>query len=697
MASDTSTASAQTLLIELGCEELPPLALAGLVDALATGIRGGLEEAGLHFGEVLPWATPRRLAVQITRLDPRQPDRDVERLGPAVAAAFDKAGHPTRAASGFAGSLGIEVSELSRIDTDKGERLGHRYTQPGETTAALLPEILRRAVDALPVPKRMRWGASRVEFSRPVHWLVALYGSEVVPCEVLGLSADRLTRGHRFHCPQSITLDHADDYLAQLESPGYVIADMFRRRDMIIEQVRGQARELGATAVIEEELLDEVVGLVEWPVALTGRFDERFLAVPRECLISSMQANQKYFHLLDADNNLMPAFITVSNIESRDPQQVIEGNERVIRPRLADAAFFYDTDRSRPLASRIEQLASVVFQKELGTMADKSARVSVLARAIAERIGADTANTERAAELSRCDLVTEMVLEFPELQGVMGMYYARLDGEDDAVADALYQQYLPRFAGDDIPAAATGQALAIADRLDTLIGIFGIGQRPTGTRDPFALRRAAIGVLAITVGAELDLDLRELLGLAAQQHDRIDAAAPLVDEVLDYMLDRFRSRATDAGMSAETFLAVRARPVSHPFDFERRLHAVHAFSHRDEAQALAAANKRVANILAKQDEAPADVDRARLVEPAERALFEAIEGKRAETAPLIANRDYASALDALAELKAPVDAFFDDVMVMSDDDALRRNRLALLAGLQGLFLEVADIAQLGQS
>ena len=698
MAANNAVASTRTLLIELGCEELPPGALAGLVDALALGVKNGLRDAGVQYGEVLPLATPRRLAVSITRLAEYQPDQQIERLGPAVAAAFDKEGNPTKAAQGFAGSLGLDVSELSRLETDKGERLGHRYTQPGEATTALLPAIFQRAVDALPVPKRMRWGASRVEFSRPVHWLVMLFGDEVVPCELLGLESGRTTRGHRFHYNQPIELSHADEYVEKLETPGYVIVDMVKRRSLIVEQVREQARTLGATAVIEDTLLDEVTGLVEWPVALTGRFDERFLEVPAECLISSMKANQKYFHLLDEQDNLIPAFITVSNIESRDPRQVIEGNERVIRPRLADAAFFFETDRKSPLAARIKSLESVVFQQKLGTLADKSARVEVLARTIAEKLGGNGEQAGRAARLAKCDLVTEMVLEFPELQGIMGAYYARFDGEDEAVASAIYQQYLPRFANDEIPSAPIGQALAIADRLDTLTGIFAIGQRPTGTRDPFALRRAAIGVLSIMVGAELDLDLRELLTVAAGQHASVTDVTALVDEVQDYMLDRFRAWALEAGMSAETYLAVRARPVTHPFDFERRLRAVHAFTHREEAQALAAANKRVANILAKQQgDVPAEVDAAHLAEPAEKALFEAISTKREQTAPLIEARDYARALDVLAELKAPVDAFFDQVMVMSDDEALRRNRLALLAGLQGLFLAVADIALLGQS
>ena len=687
--------AAKTLLVELGVEELPPGAIDTLSDALAAGIQRGLAEAEVTHGAVRAYATPRRLAVQIEALTDKQPDRQVERRGPALAAAF-KNGQPTKAAEGFARSCGVPVNELIHLETDKGTWLGYREQQQGEATTALLPAIVDKAVAALPVPKNMRWGASRVEFSRPVHWLVMLYGTEVVEAEVLGLQAGRTTRGHRFHAPEAYQLADADGYLAALEG-AWVLADRDLRRERIREQVLAEAEVQEATAVIDEELLVEVSGLVEWPVALTGSFDERFLEVPAECLISSMKANQKYFHLLDGESRLKPLFITIANIDSQDPPQVIEGNERVIRPRLADAAFFYDTDRKRTLASRIEELSGVVFQKQLGTLADKAHRSAAVAAFIAGRIDGDVAQARRAAELAKCDLVTEMVLEFPELQGIMGRYYAEHDGEPREVALALEEQYLPRFAADTIPATRAGMALALADRLDTLTGIFGIGARPTGTKDPFALRRAAIGVLNILIKGELDLDLRELLELAAAQHQELPYAEGLVDEVLGYMLDRFRAWGQDEGIEAEVYLAVRARPLSRPLDFARRLRAVHSFARREEAASLAAANKRVSNILAKQhSEIGKAVDIGLLQEDAEKALYDAVSAQRELVMPLLADGRYAEALDALASLREPVDAFFDQVMVMDDDPAIRANRLALLTSLRALFLEVADIAQLQQ-
>lgn len=684
-----------TLLLELGAEELPPKALDALSDAFAAGIEKGLQDAEIPFQTVTAFATPRRLAVQVTGLADKQPDREVERRGPALAAAF-KDGTPTKAAEGFARSCGVSVDELIHLETDKGTWLGYREQQQGDSVQALLPEMIRKTLQSLPVPKNMRWGASRAEFSRPVHWLVALYGSDVIAAEALGLEASRTTYGHRFHAPDAIQLEHADDYLAALEN-AYVLADRQQRRERIREQVLAEAEVQEANAVIDEDLLVEVSGLVEWPVALTGSFDERFLEVPAECLISSMKANQKYFHLLDDQGKLKPLFITISNIESQDPDQVISGNEKVIRPRLADAAFFYDTDRKHTLASRIPQLESVVFQQQLGTLADKARRSTAIATFIAERIQGDVAHAQRAVALAKCDLVTEMVLEFPELQGIMGRYYAEQDGEPAEVAQALEEQYLPRFASDAIPQSLTGQALALADRLDTLVGIFGIGQRPTGAKDPFALRRASIGVLNILVKGELNLDLRELLQITADQHQNLPKAEGLVEDVLTYMLDRFRAWGQEEGISAEMYLAVRARPVTKPLDFARRLRAVKAFAQREEAAALAAANKRVSNILSKQEhDGSTQVEASLLQEAAEKALFEAVTASQQQVAPLFAKGDYQQALDALATLREPVDAFFDQVMVMADDDAIRRNRLALLASLQALFLEVADISQLPQ-
>lgn len=682
-----------TLLLELGAEELPPKALDALADAFAEGIEKGLREAEVPFASVTAFATPRRLAVRVTELADKQPDRDVERRGPALAAAF-KDGVATKAAEGFARSCGVTVDELIHLETDKGTWLGYREQQPGESVQALLPAIVSKTLANLPVPKNMRWGASRVEFSRPVHWLVALYGSNVVAMQALGLEASRTTFGHRFHAPEALQLDHADSYVDALENV-YVIVDRERRRARIREQVLAEAELVDAEAVIDEALLTEVNGLVEWPVALTGSFDERFLEVPAECLISSMKANQKYFHLLDGEGKLKPLFVTVANIDSLEPQQVIEGNEKVIRPRLADAAFFYDTDRKQPLAARIPQLESVVFQQQLGTLADKARRSTVIATHIAQHIGGDAAHTQRAVALAKCDLVSEMVLEFPELQGIMGRYYATQDGEPADVAQALEEQYLPRFATDETPQTPTGQALALADRLDTLVGIFGIGQRPTGAKDPFALRRATIGVLNILIKGELALDLRELLSVAAEQHRDLPKADGLVDDVLTYMLDRFRAWGQDEGISAEMYLAVRARPVTAPLDFARRLRAVKAFAQRDEASALAAANKRVSNLLDKQaHDGSTQVDTSLLAEPAEKALFDAVNARRDQVTPLFAAGDYQRALDVLAELRGPVDDFFDGVMVMAEDDATRNNRLALLASLRALFLEVADISLL---
>ena len=687
--------AANTLLVELGVEELPPNAIDTLSDALAEGLHRGLRDADVAHGEVYAYATPRRLAVRIEALADKQPDREVEKRGPALAAAF-KDGQPTKAAEGFARSCGVGVDQLIHLESDKGTWLGYREQQKGESIAALLPAILQKAIDSLPVPKNMRWGASRVEFSRPVHWLVVLYGNQVIDAEALGLAASRTTYGHRFHAPEAIELAHADDYLASLEQ-AWVLADREVRRERIREQVLSEAEVQEASAVIDEALLVEVSGLVEWPVALTGSFDERFLEVPAECLISSMKANQKYFHLLDDEGRLKPLFITISNIDSSDPSRVIEGNEKVIRPRLADAVFFYDTDRKRSLASRTDELAGVVFQKQLGTLADKAHRSAAVAAFIAGQIGGEASHARRAAELAKCDLVTEMVLEFPELQGTMGRYYATQDGEPAEVAQAMEEQYLPRFASDAIPQSRTGQALALADRLDTLTGIFGIGARPTGTKDPFALRRAAIGVLNILIKSELDLDLRELLDLAAAQHQELPYAEKLVDEVLDYMLDRFRAWGHDEGISTEAYLAVRARPVTRPLDFSRRLRAVQAFTGREEAAALAAANKRVSNILAKQaDEVGSAVDASLLQDAAETSLHDAVNSLRSRVTPLLGEARYQEALDALAGLREPVDAFFDQVMVMTEDQGVRSNRLALLADLRGLFLEVADIAQLQQ-
>jgi len=689
-------AEVRDFLVELGAEELPPTALKRLSDAFAEGIRAGLEKADVPFTEVKALASPRRLSVLVKDLAVAQPDREVQRRGPALKAALDAEGNPTKAAQGFARSCGIEFDQLEKMETSKGTWLVFNSVQKGTLTTELLPELVNKSVNQLPVPKRMRWGASRIEFSRPVHWLVMLFGSDVVDCEVLGLKSGRTTMGHRFHHNESIELASTDNYVEILEK-AFVLVDMEQRRETIRAQVKAEAEKLSATAVIDEDLLDEVNGLVEWPVALTGSFDEKFLEVPSACLVSSMKEHQKYFHLVDADGNLKPNFITVSNIVSKDPSQVIFGNEKVIRPRLADAAFFFETDKKKTLADRIDALKTVTFQKQLGSIYDKSQRVSQIAQFIAEQIDGDKTKAARAADLSKCDLVTEMVLEFTDLQGIMGAHYAQNDGEDLEVAQSLNEQYMPRFAGDELPASKTGMALAVADRMDTLVGIFGIGQRPTGDKDPFALRRATIGILSILVNNKLDIDLKALIELSITQHGDLPKAEGLADDVLNYMLDRFRAWYQTEGIAAEIFLAVRARPVSNAYDFDRRVQAVSTFSKLPEAEALAAANKRVNNILAKQSyQGNAQVDAALLTEAAEKVLAEQVAAKQAELAPLFAAADYQAALNSLASLREAVDNFFDDVMVMADDEAVKNNRLSLLASLSNLFMEVADIALLQQ-
>ncbi|SFX39735.1 glycine--tRNA ligase subunit beta [Marinospirillum alkaliphilum] len=686
---------AADLLIELGCEELPPTLLKPLSEALIQSIEKGLQEAGLPYQAARVFATPRRLAVLIDQLAEQQPDQDIERRGPALTAAY-KDGQPTKAAQGFAASCGVSVTDLQTLETDKGSWLVYRTTQQGQATATLLPELVNKAFAALPVPKRMRWGASRIEFSRPVHWLVLLHGQQIVSAEIMGLKAGRTTFGHRFHAPSAIELQQPADYLNALKQ-ARVLADFNERREIIRQQVLAEAEKRRGTAVIDEALLDEVTGLVEWPVALTGSFEERFLEVPDACLISSMKANQKYFHLVNDEGRLLPLFITICNIESQDPSAVILGNERVIRPRLSDAAFFFQTDKKTRLSSRSSGLDKVVFQQQLGTLADKTRRVTALAVAIASRINADTSHAERAAQLSKCDLSTEMVLEFPELQGIMGEAYALHDGENPEVCRALREQYLPRHAGDELPQTQAGICLALADRLDTLTGIFGIGQKPTGVKDPFALRRATLGVLNILVHRQLDLDLKELIQLALDQHSRLPKADEVASELLDYMLDRFRAWYQAEGIATGVFLAVRSRGVTHPHDFNRRVQAVASFSKLPEAASLAAANKRVSNLLGKLD-APvaADINKALLTEPAEVTLAEQLAVKDIDVAPLYARGDYQAALNCLAGLREPVDAFFDQVLVMADDPAIRNNRLALLAALQALFLHTADIAQLQQ-
>jgi glycyl-tRNA synthetase beta chain len=687
--------TSETLLIELGTEELPPKALKSLGLAFRDGVAGGLAQRELGHGKVAWFASPRRLAVSIADVQLRAADKNVELLGPPLDRAKDDEGNWTPAAAGFAKKQGVQPEALESIETAKGTRLGLRRVEPGLATADCLNDIIHESIAALPIPKRMRWGASRVEFVRPVHWIVAMLGQNCDHGKVLGLPTGNVTRGHRFHSSGDIVLQKPEDY-EQALAEAKVVASFEQRQQMIREQVETEASALRATAVIDDDLLDEVTGLVEWPVALTGSFEERFLEVPAEALVSSMKEHQKYFHLVDADGQLKPNFITLCNIESNDPVQVIAGNERVIRPRLSDAAFFFETDKKTPLAARVEKLESVVFQQKLGTVAEKTRRVSALAGALAEKIGAPVEQAKRAGLLSKTDLVTEMVLEFSDMQGIAGSYYALHDGEEADVASALAQQYWPKFAGDRLPETGVACALGLADRLDTLVGIFGIGQPPTGSKDPFALRRASLAVLRIIVEKDLDLDLQECLELTASQFKGGIIADGTTGQVLDYMLERFRAWYEEENIPVEVFKAVSARNISRPLDIQRRVHAVHAFTQLPEAAALAAANKRVSNILGKLEAGHSfgDVSADLLQEAQERALSDKL-GELGSVARAHLQKDeYSEALASLAGLREPVDAFFDDVMVNAEDQGLRNNRLNLLKSLRDLFLEVADISQL---
>jgi glycyl-tRNA synthetase beta chain len=707
-------------LVELGTEELPPKALRGLEEAFASGVRSGLEKAALRSGEVVSYATPRRLAVWVKKLAARQPDQELKSKGPPVNAAFDAAGAPTRAAIAFAEKCGTTVDALQKLEEGKGTFLFFKGTKPGAKVTDLIPGIVKTALDALPIPRRMHWGSSDAEFVRPVHWLLMLYGKDVVPVTLLDTVAGDHTQGHRFHAPKPIRITSAGSYAKTLSERGFVLADFAARREMIREQVTAAATDLGGRALVGHGLLDEVTALVEWPVPITGRFEERFLTLPREVLISTLQEHQRYFPVEDAKGHLLPNFITVSNIESRDPAKVREGNERVVRPRLADAAFFWDQDRKRPLASLREALNSVTFHVKLGSLGDKTRRVRTLAGEIAAIGNKERAETERAAELCKCDLLTAMVGEFPELQGIMGTYYALADGETPEVAVAIREHYLPRGAGDELPETHPGLAVAISDKLDTLAGIFAVGEKPTGTKDPLGLRRAAIGVLRILIETRVDLDLRHFVTraveLARVDIERIAAAAgkpvpPIVvekvtAEIYDYIMERLRAYYLEGGgtrstigaaaMTTEMFDAVLASSPLSPLDFDVRLKALRAFLELPESASLTAANKRIANILRKSagGAAPTSVDVESLKEAAEIRLYDSMRALRDAVSVATAQREYANALGRLAQLRPAVDEFFDQVMVMDENPKLRANRLALLAQLHGLFAGVADLSRL---
>ncbi|WP_410681527.1 glycine--tRNA ligase subunit beta [Avibacterium paragallinarum] len=684
----------KTFLAEIGTEELPPKALKKLAVAFKDNVEQELTQAGLAFDAVEWFASPRRLAVKVLGLAEAQLSKEVEKRGPAVAAAFDAEGKPTKAAEGWAKGCGISVDQAERLTTDKGEWLVHRAVIEGQPTKNLLLGIISNALAKLPIPKTMRWGDKSEQFVRPVHTVTLLFGDELIEGDILGVASDRTIRGHRFLGEQEFTIDNADQYPAILEQKGSVIADFERRKAIILENSQQKATALGGVADIEESLLDEVTALVEFPNVLTAKFEERFLAVPAEALVYTMKGDQKYFPIYDKEGKLLPHFIFVSNINPQDPTAIIEGNEKVVRPRLTDAEFFFKTDLKQRLEDNLPRLKTVLFQQQLGTLFDKTERIEKLSGKIAAQIGADVAKAERAGLLSKCDLMTNMVFEFTDTQGVMGMHYARHDGEDEEVAVALNEQYMPRFAGDELPHSLVACSVALADKLDTLTGIFGIGQHPKGDKDPFALRRAALGVLRIIVEKKLPLDLEKLVQESTALFADKLTNSNVVNDVVDFMLGRFRAWYQEEGIAVDVIQAVLARRPTRPADFDARVRAVAHFRTLDAAEALAAANKRVSNILAKAEGEIGEIHLDRCVEPEEKALAESVLALQSEVQPLIAKGDYVAVLDKLANLRQPVDNFFEKVMVNAEDPQLRENRLAILKTLQGLFLQVADISLL---
>ena len=687
--------SENTFLVEIGTEELPPKALRSLAESFAANVTAELDNAGLAHGKVEWFAAPRRLALKVANLAAAQADREVEKRGPAIAQAFDAEGKPSKAAEGWARGCGITVDQAERLTTDKGEWLLYRAHVKGESTEALLPNMIASSLAKLPIPKLMRWGASDVHFVRPVHTVTLLLGDKVIPATILGIPSDRVIRGHRFMGEPEFTIDHADQYPQILLERGKVIADYEQRKAKIKADAEEAARKIGGQADLSESLLEEVTSLVEWPVVLTAKFEEKFLAVPSEALVYTMKGDQKYFPVYDNAGKLLPNFIFVANIESKDPQQIISGNEKVVRPRLADAEFFFNTDRKKRLEDNLPRLETVLFQQQLGTLRDKTDRIQALAGWIAGQIGADVNHATRAGLLSKCDLMTNMVFEFTDTQGVMGMHYARHDGEAEDVAVALNEQYQPRYAGDALPQSLVACSLAIADKMDTLAGIFGIGQHPKGDKDPFALRRAALGVLRIIVEKNLPLDLQTLTEEAVRLYGSKLTNAKVVDEVVEFMLGRFRAWYQEEGHAVDTIQAVLARRPTKPADFDARVKAVSHFRPLEAAAALAAANKRVSNILAKSTETLNDSVRASVLkDAAEIQLATHLVVLRDKLQPYFAAGNYQEALVELAALREPVDAFFDNVMVMADDAEVRVNRLTLLSKLRELFLQVADISVL---
>ncbi|MBA6255186.1 MULTISPECIES: glycine--tRNA ligase subunit beta [unclassified Colwellia] len=684
----------ETLLIELGTEELPPKSLKNLAVTFYQQIKDQLDSADLAYEEIKWFATPRRLAVKVSKLVEKQADKEIEKRGPAVDVAFDAEGNASKAAQGWARSNGISVEEAQRLKTDKGEWLLHRATQPGKTVAALIPAMINVAVSKLPIPKPMRWGSTRTQFIRPVHTLTIMFGDKVINGKTLEVNSSNLVTGHRFHHEGFVSLAHADEYEDKLTA-AFVQVDYEQRQKLILAEINKAADQLNGVALIDADLLEEVTGLVEWPVILIGSFDEAFLNVPAEPLIYSMKDHQKYFPVNDKNGQLLNKFIFVSNIESKDPSQVIKGNEKVIRPRLADAEFFFKTDKSKTLESRLESLSSVLFQKQLGTLKEKSERIASLSGHIAGQIGENSAQATRAGLLSKTDLMSEMVLEFPQVQGTMGKYYAQNDGESPEVAQALEDQYRPRYSGDTLPEGNIGCAVAIADKVDSLVGIFGINQPPKGDKDPFALRRAAIGLIRIIIEKQLSLDISELINESVVLYGDKLANENVNIQVTDFVLGRFRAYYQEQGISVDVIQAVLANAPTAPLDFEKRIKAVSHFKSLEQAATLAAANKRVGNILAKfKGELYPEFKADLASEAEEKALAKAFDEVKVTIAPMMLAKDYQAALTELACLKAPIDNFFDNVMVMADDEAVKTNRLTLLNEIRNSFFAIADVALL---
>jgi glycyl-tRNA synthetase beta chain len=687
----------EDLLIELGTEELPPKALKGLIRAFKQGVSEGLKEANLHYQQIQSYASPRRLALLVTQLATTQPDQSIQRRGPALQAAVDKQGNPSKAALGFAKSCQVDIKELSQLITDKGTWLAYTIEEKGKLSESLIAKIVQVALDKLPIPKRMHWGDLDALFVRPVHWAVLLFGDKIIESPILSVTSSNITYGHRFHHPDALLINKPTDYESILADQGKVIVNFDKRQQLIIQQINDSASQIKGQAIIDPELLDEVTSMVEWPQVILGEFEAHFLDVPAEALISAMKKHQKYFHIVDDNGDLMPYFITISNIQSSDPQQIKLGNERVIRPRLSDANFFWSQDKKTSLEHKLERLKKVVFQHKLGTVFDKTQRVIALSAIIAEQLSANVEKAKRAAQLGKCDLMSEMVNEFPDLQGIMGRYYALHDGEDSAVAVALDEQYMPRFAGDQTAKSLIGQTLTIAERIDTLMAIFSLGQIPSGDKDPFALRRTALGLLRTIIENKLVLNIPHLLQQSARLLPQELQADKTCSAVYQFMLDRLKGYFIDQGIRFDVFDSVLALTPAQPYDFACRIDAVNQFTQLEAAESLASANKRITNILKKLTCIPTQLTTELFIEPAEKKLAEQLAKVSLRVNPLLAQSHYTQALTELAELKDVVDHFFDEVMVMTDDEALKNNRIALLAQLQGLFLQVADLSLLKTS